>query len=212
MTGRSAAAPLDGERNAWRLLHPALAGAQAFNVLRYKHGAHYDSHMVSTGCRAAQVTPAYSRLPITAAHLLHARRHASLPATMPACAQDTFDPREFGEQPSQRMATVLVYLSGERVKGNAPQHPSLPVCRAHVTTAAESPTAQLCGCAGATQRRLLPHARSPHPCACRRGGGRRDGVPARRPPQRRRCGHRLQVVLKRCGTQRTCSPPSCSIG
>lgn len=28
---------------------------------------------------------------------------------------DTFDPQDFGEQPSQRMATVLVYLSGERV-------------------------------------------------------------------------------------------------
>lgn len=26
--------------------------------------------------------------------------------------QDTFDPKDFGEQPSQRVATVLVYLSG----------------------------------------------------------------------------------------------------
>lgn len=56
-------------------------------MLRYRNGAHYDSHM------------------------------------------DTFDPKEFGEQPSQRMATVLVYLSdveegGETIfkregKGNA---------------------------------------------------------------------------------------------
>ena len=31
--------------------------------------------------------------------------------------QDTFDPKDFGSQSSQRMATVLVYLSGARPRG-----------------------------------------------------------------------------------------------
>lgn len=35
----------------------------------------------------------------------------------PAIFQDTFDPSEFGAQPSQRMATVLTYLSGATGRG-----------------------------------------------------------------------------------------------
>lgn len=38
------------------------------------------------------------------------------PCTLFANAQDTFDPKDFGPQSSQRMATVLVYLSGEDVR------------------------------------------------------------------------------------------------
>ncbi|KAI8470885.1 MAG: hypothetical protein J3K34DRAFT_458598 [Monoraphidium minutum] len=56
------------EKIAAVTLLPASHG-EAFNILRYDLGAHYDSHM------------------------------------------DTFDPKDFGEQDSQRMATVLVYLS-----------------------------------------------------------------------------------------------------
>jgi hypothetical protein len=37
------------------------------------------------------------------------------PSTLPP--QDTFDPKEFGQQSTQRMATVLVYLSGEAFGG-----------------------------------------------------------------------------------------------
>lgn len=48
---------------------------QAFNVLKYEHNQHYDSHY------------------------------------------DTFDPKEYGPQPSQRIATVLVYLSAPEEGG-----------------------------------------------------------------------------------------------
>ncbi len=47
---------------------PAENG-EAFNVLKYVNGQHYDSHM------------------------------------------DSFDPKEYGNQPSQRIATVLIYLT-----------------------------------------------------------------------------------------------------
>jgi prolyl 4-hydroxylase len=56
------------ERIAAATLLPPSHG-EAFNVLRYDEGGHYDSHM------------------------------------------DTFDPREFGPQASQRVATMLLYLS-----------------------------------------------------------------------------------------------------
>uniref|UniRef100_A0A7S3R2Q1 Fe2OG dioxygenase domain-containing protein n=2 Tax=Dunaliella tertiolecta TaxID=3047 RepID=A0A7S3R2Q1_DUNTE len=56
------------ERIAAATLIPASHG-EPFNVLRYEHNQHYDSHM------------------------------------------DTFDPKQFGPQRSQRIATVLIYLS-----------------------------------------------------------------------------------------------------
>ena len=64
------------------------------------------------GCLRQLPAPVWRRHGVRLECKTKARHAGCLPACLPACLQDTFDPTEFGDQPSQRMATVLVYLSG----------------------------------------------------------------------------------------------------
>jgi hypothetical protein len=96
----------------------SLALSQAFNVLRYQLGAKYDSHM-ARGIRAARRGGGG-----TGSEMRGARRCTALtlhPAPSHPTPKDTFDPEVFGAQKSQRMATMLIYLSGGRGGGRGLQ-------------------------------------------------------------------------------------------
>ncbi len=86
--------PLDQESEFVLFAYFLLFTYQPFNVLKYENMQHYDSHMGE----------------LFLIHRFESLSQSNL-LSSPHLYADSFDPKQFGPQPSQRIATVLVYLS-----------------------------------------------------------------------------------------------------